>query len=64
MAEVELGILGRQCLARRIDNVEAPRREVRAWEQIRDAATTKVNWQFTIADARIKLRRPYPSSDV
>jgi hypothetical protein len=64
MAEIELGILGRQCLARRIDNVEDLRREVRAWEQIRDAATTKVNWQFTTADARIKLRRLYPSIDV
>jgi hypothetical protein len=61
MAEIELGILGRQCLARRIDNVEDLRREVRVWEQTRDAAMTKVRWQFTTADARIKLRRLYPS---
>lgn len=61
MAEIELGILGRQCLSRRIDNVEGLRREVKAWNRIRNAAGTKVNWQFTTADARIKLRRLYPS---
>jgi hypothetical protein len=63
MAEIELGILGRQCLSRRIDNVHDLRREVKAWETARDAAATKVNWQFTTADARIKLRRLYPSID-
>jgi hypothetical protein len=61
MAEIELGILGRQCLAQRIDNVHDLRREVKAWEVARDTAATKVNWQFTTADARIKLRRLYPS---
>ena len=61
MAEIELGILGRQCLARRIDNVEALRRETKAWKTDRNAANAKVNWQFTTADARIKLRRLYPS---
>jgi hypothetical protein len=61
MAEIELGILGRQCLSRRIENVEELRREVQAWEQQRDASDSKVNWQFTTADARTKLRRLYPS---
>jgi hypothetical protein len=61
MAEIELGILGRQCLARRIDNVDHLQREVKAWQTARNAAGTKVNWQFTTADARIKLRRLYPS---
>ena len=61
MAEIELGILGRQCLSRRIDNVHDLRREVQAWESMRDAAAAKANWQFTTADARIKLRRLYPS---
>jgi len=61
MAEIELGILGRQCLSRRIDNVHDLRREVKAWESMRDAAAAKANWQFTTADARIKLRRLYPS---
>jgi hypothetical protein len=61
MAEIELGILGRQCLARRIDHVEALRRETKTWKTDRNAAKAKVNWQFTTADARIKLRRLYPS---
>ena len=61
MAEIELGILGRQCLARRIDNIADLRREVRAWERMRDATRAKANWQFTTADARIELRRLYPS---
>jgi hypothetical protein len=63
MAEIELGILGRQCLARRIDNADDLRREVKAWEVTRNSAGTKVNWQFTTADARIKLRKLYPSID-
>jgi hypothetical protein len=61
MAEIELGVLGRQCLAQRIDNVHDLRRQVQAWEVARDTAATKVNWQFTTADARIKLRKLYPS---
>jgi hypothetical protein len=61
MAEIELGILGRQCLSRRIDNVESLRREVKAWNVTRNAAGTKVNWQFTTTNARVKLRRLYPS---
>jgi len=63
MAEIELSILGRQCLSQRIDNADALRREVRAWETMRDTAETKVNWQFTTADARIRLKRLYPSID-
>ncbi len=61
MAEIELGILGRQCLSQRIDNIEALRRQTRIWEKRRDTAKTKVNWQFTTADARTKLKRLYPS---
>lgn len=61
MAEIELGILGRQCLSRRIDNVTDLRREVAAWTADRNSGRTKVNWQFTTADARVKLRRLYPS---
>jgi hypothetical protein len=61
MAEIELGILGRQCLSRRIDNMEALRHEVKAWNATRNAAGTKVNWQFTTTNARVKLRRLYPS---
>lgn len=61
MAEIELGILGRQCLSQRIDNIEDLRRQTKAWEESRDKAEAKVNWQFTTPDARIKLRRLYPS---
>lgn len=61
MAEIELGILSRQCLDRRIENVAYLRSEVAAWEQQRNEAKAKVHWQFTTADARIKLRRLYPS---
>ena len=63
MAEIELGILGRQCLSRRIDNVEDLRREAKAWNVARNAAGTKVDWQFTTETARIKLKRFYPSID-
>ncbi len=64
MAEIELGILARQCLARRIDNMEQLKEEVAAWQAIRNAAEAKVNWRFTAADARIKLRRLYPLFEV
>ncbi len=61
MAEIELGILGRQCLSRRIDNMDDLRREANAWEVARDTAGTKVDWQFRTENARIKLKRLYPS---
>jgi hypothetical protein len=61
MAEIELGILGRQCLSRRIENIDTLQKETKAWERSRNQAEAKVNWQFTTADARIKLRRLYPS---
>ncbi len=61
MAEIELGIMNRQCLNRRIGNATTLRREVAAWENDRNRWATKVNWRFTTANARIKLRRLYPS---
>jgi len=61
MAEIELGIMNRQCLNRRINDAAKLRREVAAWENDRNGRATKVNWQFTTADARMKLRRLYPS---
>ena len=61
MAEIELGVLGRQCLSRRIDNIEDLRRETKAWETTRNHAAAKANWQFTTKDARIKLTKLYPS---
>lgn len=62
MAEIELGVLGRQCLDRRMGDAAMLRREVGAWELDRNERTTKVNWRFTAADARIKLKRLYPST--
>jgi len=61
MAETELSILSRQCLDRRIDNKELLTREVAVWEKDRNAYESKIDWQFTTADARIKLKRLYPS---
>ena len=63
MAEIELGILGRQCLSRRIENLDDLRREAQAWEVLRNTAATQVNWQFTTKDARTKLKKLYPSLD-
>ena len=60
VAEMELSVLARQCLDRRIPDLEALRREVGAWEEKRNAAVVKVDWQFTTADARVKLKRLYP----
>jgi len=63
MAEIELGMLGRQCLSRRIGNMDDLRREANAWEVARDTAGTKVDWRFRTEDARIKLKKLYPSMD-
>ena len=60
VAECELSALGRQCLARRIDNAAMLKREVQAWVASRNQQTVRVDWQFTTADARIKLKRLYP----
>jgi hypothetical protein len=61
MAEVELSVLARQCLDRRIPDRETLAREVATWEAGRNAAGVKADWQFTTADARIKLKRLYPT---
>ena len=64
VAEMELSVLARQRLDRRIPELEALRREVRAWEEKRNAAVAKVDWQFTTADARVKLKRLYPTIEL
>lgn len=61
MAEIELSILSRQCLDRRIPDLGTVTREVAAWEQARNASAQGVNWRFTTPNARIKLKRLYPS---
>lgn len=60
MAEIELGVLGRQCLDRRLADKATLAREVAAWQQERNSAQATVDWRFTTADARIKLKRLYP----
>jgi len=60
IAELELNALSQQCLSRRIGDKPTLRREVAAWEEERNGKQKGVDWQFTTADARIKLRRLYP----
>jgi transposase len=60
VAEVELSVLARQCLDRRIPDREALSREVAAWERERNAVGVVADWQFTTADARTRLKRLYP----
>jgi len=61
MAEIELSVLNRQCLDRPIPDKPTLEAEVAAWERTRNAKGATVNWRFTTADARIKLKRLYPS---
>ena len=61
MAEIELSVLARQCLDRRIPNQQQLQQEVAAWEYSRNQQYRTVDWQFTTGDARIKLKRLYPS---
>ena len=61
MAEIELSALARQALSRRIGTREELHQHAQAWEHCRNGALTTVNWRFTTADARIKLKRLYPS---
>lgn len=60
IAEIELSALQRQCLGRRIADFGTMRTEIAAWQNHRNNRRPKVNWQFTTADARIKLRHLYP----
>jgi transposase len=60
MAEIELGVLMRQCLTRRIPDKVTLEREVNAWQDDRNSKVIKVDWRFTTADARIKLKHLYP----
>ena len=60
VAEIELGVLSRQCLDRRIASPAELRRETAAWEDQRNTNHSRVHWRFTIDDARTKLHRLYP----
>jgi len=61
MAEIELSALGRQCLSRRIAKRQTLIDQIQAWQTKRNASGTRADWQFTTADARVKLKRLYPS---
>jgi len=60
MAEIELSVLSRQCINRRIPDEQTLRKEVQAWVDDRNSKVVKVDWRFSTADARIKLKRLYP----
>jgi len=64
MAEIELSALVRQCLDRRLPDIETVAREVQAWQDRRNSEVVKVHWQFTTADARIKLAHLYPKIEL
>ncbi len=61
MAEIELNVLMGQCLNRRIDDMTTIRKEVKAWQQSRNNKKAKINWQFRTDDARVKLKKLYPT---
>lgn len=60
IAEIELNVMTRQCLSRRIDSIDKLKAELTSWEKERNEAGAKVNWQFRTKDARIKLISLYP----
>ena len=61
MAEIEISVMSRQCLAERMGNIRRLESEVLAWAEKRNGKEAKVDWRFTTAEARIKLKKLYPS---
>jgi hypothetical protein len=61
MAEIELSVLARQCLAERMNDKANLQEQVAAWQQKRNASGVQIDWRFTTEDARIKLKRLYPT---
>ena len=61
MAEIELSILSRQCMDRRIPDQEALKKEISAWQEKRNTIARPMEWRFTTEDARIKLKKLYPT---
>ena len=59
IAEIEIGILSKQCLERRVPSLSDLNREISAWETLHNSSPAKIDWQFTTDDARIKLKRLY-----
>lgn len=61
IAEIELNVMTRQCLSRRIKDIDTLRKELSSWEAERNTSASKVDWQFKTSNARIKLCSLYPS---
>lgn len=61
MAEIELHVLNGQCLKRHISTMEKVKQEVSAWQDHRNTKSNKINWQFSTGNARVKLKKLYPS---
>ena len=64
MAEIDLNVLIKQCLDRRIDNLAEMQIEVTAWQKRRNNGNSTIDWRFSTSDARIKLKRLYPTLEV
>lgn len=64
MAEIEINVMASQCLDRRIDSIETVRGKVAAWQARRDNLQARVNGQFATEDARVKLKRLYPTTSL
>jgi transposase len=62
MAEIELSVLSRQCINDYFENAEQLAKQIDIWERKRNGERTSIDWRFTTADARIKLRKLYPST--
>ena len=60
MCEIELNVMTRQCLSRRIDNLETLRSELAVWETNRNSETAGISWHFRVKDSRVKLISLYP----
>ena len=61
MAEIVLSVLARQCLSERMDDKESLQRQVAAWQERRNASAVRIDWRFTTEDARVKLKKLYPT---
>ena len=61
MAEIELSVLARQCLSERMNDKENLQKQVTAWQERRNASTVTIDWRFTTDDARIRLKKLYPT---
>lgn len=64
MAEIELNVMTRQCLSRRIETIERLRKELSSWEEERNKSKAKIKWHFQTGDAREKLISLYPNGAV